>query len=394
MNQVENPIVAMKKGNTIRSIRVFYFLNFFMHGVFMPFFGLYLLSLLRNSVQVGMILAINPMVKLIFQPVWAMASKKKNLQRQYLSFSLLLLAIASLGFVISRSFAGYAFTMFIFSIFEAPYMPMGTTISINYLSRINEQSGFGKIRLWGTVGFIFSSTLIGPLLIGKNNQLFPVIFAICALISALASLKLPLYSGLEESEHKSVNGSLLQNRQFLFFLTGIVLVGFSAGIIGQYFAIYLSSLHASSLAIGLSASVAALSEIPLMARSSKLISKFGLEKLFLFGVGITVLRFFLFIVVKNSQLLLLVQLLHGFLITSMLVVGPIYITKVLPEPQHTLGQGMYSAAYSGIGTSIGLVVAGWIYTTSGMSFVWLTSLLVSLIATALLYRAIRLNPKS
>ena len=134
--------------------------------------------------------------------------------------------------------------------------------------------------------------------------------------------------------------------------------------------IYLDELHTAGWLSGLIFAVGALCEVPLMARTTFVLQKFGSRLVFLLGVGLLPIRWCLYIFIKDPILLIPIQLIHSIAMLSLLVVGVMLVDNLLPPQWRTTGQTMYTVALHGLGAGVGVLSAGLIYNSYGMSAVW------------------------
>ena len=131
----------------------------------------------------------------------------------------------------------------------------------------------------------------------------------------------------------------------------------------------------------------ALTEIPLMSRSNGILRRFGLQIAILLGTLILPVRFFLYAVIENPVWFLLAQLLHGVTILSMMVFGTLYVSESLPAKWRATGQGLYATFYGGLGSSLGLFMAGVLNDWLGIRSVWIGSAIVSVLSILILQKS-------
>ena len=74
---------------------------------------------------------------------------------------------------------------------------------------------------------------------------------------------------------------------------------------------------------------------------------------------------------------------------SLLVVGVMLVDNLLPPQWRTTGQTMYTVALHGLGAGVGVLSAGLIYNSYGMSAVWAACLITGSIGLLVLRFAIQ-----
>jgi len=364
--------------------KTFFFLSLMGNGVLMPYLGLYLANKGFTGAELALLLGALPLVKVFAQPIWGLLSDVYQIRRSILSFSLFGLAFFATLLTVMDDFPAILIALVVFSVLEAPYIPLGVTITLDYLEAGAQQDQFGLIRLWGSVGYILSTFLIGAIFIDALIDVLPFIFALVIASTGLVSLLLPDQANTQLRPNWSGSfGILTQNPGFALFLTGTAFIGATIGISGQYLALHLQDIQAAGWLIGLAIALQPIVEVPLMAQTKNLLARFGIPVALFAGLVVLPLRWSLYALIQQPLLILPVQFLHGFTIMSMMVVGPIYVKNQLPARWMATGQALYSTAFGGIGMSFGLFVAGYVYGAFGMQAVWIACLVLSIVGLLL-----------
>ena len=257
----------------IKRFKAFFFFNFMANGFFTPYLGLFFINEKLNGFQIAVLLGLNPLVKILSQPLWSFFCDYFQIHRQLLSVSLTGLAISALFFLQEKSFLMWILLIIIFSIFESAYFPLGTSMALDYLHRGNRENEFGNLRLWGSVGFMFASIFIGKFFLDSLIDILPLIFSFVLILTTLLVLFLPNNSKKNQIYWTDAGKIIKQYPGFSLLLIGTIFIGFEFGILNQYFAIYMDAIQASGILLGISMALMALSEVPLMAYASKLIEK-------------------------------------------------------------------------------------------------------------------------
>jgi PPP family 3-phenylpropionic acid transporter len=161
------------------------------------------------------------------------------------------------------------------------------------------------------------------------------------------------------------------------------------GIVNQYLVVYLGDIKATGWIIGLALAISALPEVPLMAAVPQMMARWGLAAVLTGGLAVLPVRWLLYTVITNPILVLPTQILHGIGMTALLVVGVIFVDRLLARNWRATGQALYAAALFGIGPGIGLFSAGLLYERGGIVPVWIFTSLVGLAGLAIAAWAVR-----
>src|SRR5205814_837586 len=83
-----------------------------------------------------------------------------------------------------------------------------------------------------------------------------------------------------------------------------------------FFSLYLHSLGANIIMIGIAIGLSVLSEFPAMALADRMIKRLGVKRLLLLGWGLALVRWLAYAAFPNPNLVLVFQLLHGISFTT------------------------------------------------------------------------------
>ncbi len=173
------------------------------------------------------------------------------------------------------------------------------------------------------------------------------------------------------------------------FLLSIVFIGATLSISTNYQTLYLQIYDAVPLLVGATVSLQAVLEVPMMMITPWLLSKFTMTQIILAGAVGLPLRWFLYIFIKDPAWVVPTQLLHGAAIVSFMVVGVSFIDKYVDKKWRATGQGLYNTAIHGVGSSLGLYMAGTVFEWMDITAVWILNTILGVVAVGLLYFSLR-----
>ncbi len=375
-----------------RRFKLYFFLTVMANGAFIPFMALFFTFKGMSGGELALLLGMMPLVRMAAQPFWSYLSDVLRARRNLLAVTLLLAGLGVAAYHFAAGLAGLAAVTLVFSIMDAPTIPVGTALALDYLEKEGRIGDYGTLRLWGSVGFILSAFLAGRLL---NDALLPYIpfgYSLCVLLAGLLTWSLPEAPPLRAPNWLEGLRLLPANPLLARFLLGMLFIGATIGISSQYLAVNMRGLGASGWVIGAAVSFQAISEVPLMALTPRLVNRYGLPAVLLAGMAVLPLRWLLYLTIRQPLLILPVQFFHGMTIVSALVVGVMHVDRQLPGRWRATGQGLYSAAFMGLGNSAGLFLAGLIYGRMGIGAVWAASIFLSLAGIAVIASALRRKP--
>jgi PPP family 3-phenylpropionic acid transporter len=199
-------------------------------------------------------------------------------------------------------------------LFLRPIVPLIDTEALAYVrARHGQSERYGRIRLFGTLGWIFGSASIGWVVSRADDPAvaiggYTLGFVVLALVAA---------TGFRAKVEKvAIPWSHLRRdvvfRRYLFFVLVLFLGMTNAFVFTGYF---LDDARVSFAVIGLSFAVGAIGEIPVMFWAHRLLRRWGNRGIILIGCGLTILKLLMFYVGAGMESVLL-------LVCGQLLMGP------------------------------------------------------------------------
>lgn len=306
---------------------------FFALGSALPFFGLFYKKVLIYPngdiahYYIGLIFSIQAIVGIFGTPVAGIIADKFKISSRLLTICSLMVAVSSIIIALPGIpfFSNLSFKqkflcilggIIINGFFYAPVIPLIDTETLNYLhNKYNTGEKYGRIRVFGTMGWIFSPIIFGYLLTLTGKLYIAVVgYGIGFFILALIAL-----SGVNP-DIKAVTiplERLRHDKMYQKFLVFVFIFSFAFTSSFNFTSYFFDDAKVSFLIMGLAFGLAAVPEIPLMFNSHYFINKIGNRWMIIIGVFIEFLKLISFIVLsqvsnKNLHYLYIVaQSLHG-----------------------------------------------------------------------------------
>lgn len=369
--------------------KIYFFVQYFSLGIIGPYLAVFLHQKAFSGMQIGLILGSMPIIMIVFQPVWSYLSDVLNTRRILLLVGCLGVVVASLGLGAASSFMLAYLWALLFSAMRAPIVPVGNAAVLDYLEKSGSPEDYSLVRLWGSLGFGISSMLLATLFLDQILIYFTWFLAGMYLLMAGLSLLLPERG--ETFKYSKFNSLqfLKQNPSFTIYLLASVFIGSTMGIYNSYMTLFLQSLESSSWLIGVTVSLQALLEVPMMIVVPFLLKRFSMRRLIMIGAIALPIRWILYLFIRQPGWIVPTQIFHGVAIVSFLVVGVTFIDQHITPKWRATGQGLYSTALSGIGTGVGVYLAGIVFERFGIRSIWLLTLVLGLVGLALLLYAFK-----
>jgi len=365
-------------------LSLFYFLFFAWMGIQIPYFNLYLYHLGMTSFQIGIVTALIPLVRVFSPPFWGYLTDRYD-GRGRLGTALWIIStiIFSLLFF-TESFFQVALVITAFTFFWSPTLPVAEASAMELARK--RGIDYGRMRLWGTVGFIGLSWLTGIIL--DKVHISAVLWGLLLLLVANIFVSTGIPAAKNGGPHISLKNlsSQILRREALIFLFIAMLMLVSHSTYYGFFSIYLESLGYSRSMIGILWALGPLGEVLVMFFSGRIMKKFGTVRVLAFSLLMAIIRWTLYAFAWSVPFLVFGQLLHAFTFGTFHIASVRYVEKLFPDSMRNTAQALYSSAAYGMGLVLGTVACGLLYDRVGAPVLFFLSALVSMVALGALVR--------
>lgn len=359
----------MKENKQITFLKSLSFMHYGGKAIILPFLPLFLYGQGFTSIEIGTIMGVAPMMSIIAQPLVGYFSDKYKTIKFVLIMLYFFVFAASFGIFFSGSFwiVFLAFLLFHFSL--SPATPLLDSMAIKTLGQ-ERRHDYGRIRLWGSIGFAITATTSGPVLLWIGIDKIYVLFWIITLLTIF------LISFLKEQNHSqkpvTIQGvrQVTGNKSFILFLLLCLLMMIPHRINDTMIVLYLENLGATSVMIGLAWAFAAISEVPVFYFITKKILQYNYLFLFGFIAFLYTIRWLLYAFVPSPYFITVLQLSQGITFGLFWLVALQTAVKFAPEHLRSTGQSLLTSVCFGLGGAIGGTLGGWVFDYFGSSVMY------------------------
>ncbi len=348
------------------------FLEYAIWGAWAPVLSAYLQNNLGfGGAQVGFIYSLLPIATIISPFIGGQIAdryfptQKVIAAMQFIGGILLVLGSAV------TSYTGMIWLMLIYCLIYAPTLAL--TNSIAFINLQNSEKDFGKIRVWGTIGWIAAGWgLAGwrllaaatPVIAIKGDTLF--LAGLFSIVMGILSLGLPHTPPKKESTKpwaflEAIK--MLKERDFLIFTIIAFVVATELQFYYVLTAPFLTSpvINVSNTWISLVMTIAQFAEIFVMALLLPyFLPKYGIKKTMIIGVLAWPLRYIIFMIGKPAWLVIASLSLHGFCYVFFFTAAFIYVDMIAPKDIRASAQSLIAVIILGVGNFVGSNFSGWI----------------------------------
>jgi MFS transporter, PPP family, 3-phenylpropionic acid transporter len=353
-----------------------YFFNYAARAALMPFLVLYYERVGLTGWQIGILAGLPPLLALIVAPLVAGVADATGRHKQLLLGAVGGSILVALLFPLATSFLALIPLVIFWAMTLEPIMPLTDKAVLDLLGERREE--YGKQRLWGAVGWGAMAPVAGLLIDWFGLQWSFIVFAVLMVGVFVSVVRLPMKSW-EETPHWGRSLKLfLANPHWTAFLILVFAAGIGTSTIHIYFFLYLERLGASGTLMGMSLTVATLSELVVMYGTAGWIRRWGTRRLLLLALGIYALRLLLFAIITDPWIALWSQLLHGPSFALLWVAGVAHADRLAPPGLRTTAQGIFTGTLFGVGAVVGASAGGILIDRVGVAglYGWIGGLLL------------------
>lgn len=370
------------------SFALFFFAYYGYVGVFSPYASLYFADKGMAAAQIAVLMSLMQVMRIFGPNLWGWVADRHQQRVTVLRITAFAAVATFTGIVFGKTFMQFFLVMAAVNLFTSAQGPLSEALMLSEMR--GDLTHYGRLRLWGSVGFILTVTLAGPLLDWGGIRLMPWI--------ALALLLLVLVSSLRMSEtrHGDTHGeapsvlALLKRREVIAFFTSTFLMIAAHASLYVFYSLYLSRLGYNNTVIGLMWSLGVVVEIVFFFYQAPIFKRFGVQKLMIASLLIAVVRFLMIGFGAQSLLVLLVaQVLHAATFGVHHSASVVTLQRWFSGPLQASGQALFTSISYGLGGTLGGLILGGLWDTFGSQTVYLMAAMFSLAgagAAALSYR--------
>lgn len=357
-------------------------------GVFSPYASLFFAHQGMSAPQIGVLMSMMQVMRIFGPTAWGWLADRS--QRRVLV--LRLTAIGALGacggLLFGQGFAWYFAVMVAINTFTSAQGPLSEALMLS--SMRGDLSHYGKLRLWGSIGFIAAVSAAGELLdrFGVVNMPW-VALALLALVLCASLCMREAPQAPPEKDAPSVTQLMRRPEVVAFFASTFLMIGAHAALY-VFYSLYLSGLGYSNSVIGLMWSLGVLAEIAFFYYQAPIFRRFGARALMLGCLLAAVARFLLIgLGAESLALLVLAQLLHAATFGTHHSASVAMLQRWFSGPLQSQGQALYISISYGLGGTLGGLALSAAWEAYGPRSVFLLAAAAALAATgaaALCYR--------
>lgn len=357
----------------------FYFFYFSFIGAMAPYWGLYLKSLGFAAFEIGVLMSLLQVMRIFAPNLCGHIADRSGRRAAIVQTAALICLIAYLGVFFGQSFWWMFAVMSLISFFWSAPLPLVEAITLTHLGERTDR--YGRIRLWGSVGFILVVLGLGTALDHYPVKLIPWVVLGLLIGIWLSSWLLP-EAILAQAEHEHTPlGKVLRRPQVWALLAAATLMIAAHGPYFTFFTIHLIEAGYSKTVAGWMWSLGVICEIGIFLALPRVLGHVRVETVLLLTLAAAALRFLIIAWwVDSLSWLLIAQALHALSFGAYHASAMSLVHRHFRGRVQARGQALYNSLAFGVGGTFGSLYAGATWDTLGAA--WSFSLAAALAALA------------
>jgi PPP family 3-phenylpropionic acid transporter len=343
----------------------FFFFYFAYVGLVSPYASLFFLDRGFSVIEIAVLMSMLQITRIIGPFSWGWLSDYLSNRIGILRFCTCLAVIVFLFIFFLQSYISFFIWMFVLHTILSSLIPLSESATIHALFKDNSfDKRYGRLRLWGSVGFIVMVLLAGELFERTSIELYPYVGVLVFILLAITTF------GMHEPKverRKMVKGELLVilfNPDVRWFLLSGFFMIFAHAALYVFYSLYLANLGYDKFQIGLFWALGVLAEVVFFYFQSKVLSRVDAEVILQGTFMVGVIRFILIAFLPITSVLIFAQLMHAGTFAAHHSAANKLLQRWFTGPVQARGQALMATISYGLGGTFGGLCAGWIWELS------------------------------
>lgn len=353
-------------------------------GLFNPYAPLWFQSMGFSTLVIGLIASLQSWTRIVAPYAWSWAGDHTGRRTEFIRLAALLALICALGLLALPQLQGLdaqqlmvavaVMTTLLF-VANSGVVPLYEATLANLLATPNggiDLKQYGRVRVWGSIGFIVSVTLFGLLLERIGIGVFPAFVGVMNALLLLAALRLPATKAAAlHTEPAPAALPLLKQPEVAWFFASVFFTVLAHTSLYAFFSLYLVELGYDKGAVGALWAVSVAVEIVFFWTQGRWFGRLTPHAWLKVVAVVTALRFLAVAWGGASvTVLVLAQLTHAITFAAHHAACVALIQRLFPARLRGRGQALYTTLGYGLSGVLGGVGGGWMIGHLGFSSVF------------------------
>ena len=346
-------------------LAAFYFWYYAALGAFTPYFARWVLESGHGAWLASISLSLWYATRVLGPPLWSSLCARSAQPVRWLRAGAWITALGFAGLFVVDEAVGLIGTVVVFSFFANAIMPQFEAITLDQLG--SRRADYGKVRVWGSVGFLLIAGSYGWLLDVIGRAWFPWTMWPLLLATALSTHWVRGKAPIEHAEPRRVAWSeVLRVPGAAGFLATAMLMQTGFGAFYVFFTVYLEDHGHAGETLGLLWACGVVAEILMLLGMRRVFERFDARAVMAGCLAVTALRWAVVAALPASLgWMLAMQLLHAISFGAFHAACMQRAVELFPGRLAHHGQSLLYGLGSGLGGVVGTLFAGYAWQQFG-----------------------------
>ncbi len=346
------------------AVKILFFLFYAGIGQFLAFLNVYYNNIGLSGLQIGLLGTISTAIAVFGSILWGMLSDRLGKPRLLFAAAFSGSILGTLALSAAQTFGWILAAVCFMSLFSFTLAPLIDSTALVLLG--DQRQRYGTYRVWGSIGFILTSTAAGFIYDRTGLHVMFAGFVFLMACGLLTALNLP-----DQKVH--LGGSALagvahmvRKPQWLLFAGSNFFVWLAANGMLGFLGVSIKTMGGTDSLVGLAGTVAAVVEIPGMFLSDRILRRVGSTRLMGIGILGYILRMFFYAIMPSPGWVLAIAIMNSVTYMPFWIGAVAYASDRAPENMKATSQGLLYSVTSLSGV-VGGFGCGWLFDRAGSS---------------------------
>ena len=378
-------------GRTLSAFGLLSFTYFAAIGLFSPYAPLWFREMGLSTIAIGAIASLQSWTRIVAPYAWSWAGDHSGRRVELIRLAALGAVLSALGLVGVQGATALAVVTALLFIANSGVVPLYEAVlaQVLHTDKGMDTARYGRVRVWGSVGFLASVVGCGVLLQALGIRAFP--WVVVAVNAALLAAAWRLPATRAEARHTEPAPPVLdrlRQPEVAWFFASVFFTVLAHTSQYAFFSLFLDNLGYGKAAVGLLWALGVVAEIAFFWLQGRWIGRWSPHRWLLVVAGVTAVRFAATAAGGLAPVLLvLAQFTHAITFAAHHAICVATISQHFPDRLRGRGQALYTTLGYGLPGVLGGVGGGWLIEKGGFEALFLVASLCGLLAFACAWRA-------
>ena len=333
----------------------FFFAYYAYIGAFNPYVSLYFADCGIDVDHVAILMLLMHVTRIFGPSLWAWVADHAESRLAVLRVTAIIALLLFAGMFFASTFMQFFIIMLALNTCTGAQAPLSDALILHELR--GDLSRYGRMRLWGSVGFIVATAGVGKLLDLYGIHVLPwLAWGLLAFV-LLASVRMRETPHAPAIEVPHTMLALVRRPEVAsFFVSTFMMIAAHAALY-VFYSLYLEQIGYSKTVIGLMWALGVVVEVVFFYYQAPLFRRFGIRRVMLACLALAALRFLMIgLGAQSLACLLLAQVLHAATFAGHHSSSVLTLQRWFSGPLQARGQALYVSISYGLGGTIGTLL--------------------------------------